>query len=129
MYFRYFQIFICLILLFAMFFELILKIQPCELCLIQRIFWILILIACFFNTKSSLLLCFILLLSNVGVSFYQFLTQMGFLNSICNINFNNLEIPCNTFDIYLFNKGISFAFINCLLGLISLVYIKKVAQK
>ncbi len=120
---RYFQIFICIVLLLTTLSELLLNTHPCQLCLYQRLFWILILIVCFVKTKTSLLLCCILLLGTISVGFYQFLTQVGFINTICNINFNNLNTPCNTFDIYLFGKGISFALINALIGFFSLIYL------
>ena len=126
---KYFQIFICLILLFTMLSELFLHIQPCQLCLYQRILWILILISCFFKSKTFILLCCMLLLSNISVGLYQFLSQIGLINTMCNIDFNNPSVPCNTFDIYVFNKGISFALINAIIGIISLVYIYKVAKK
>ena len=125
-------------LLFAFYVEFILGHKPCNLCLIERVPYILsilliILVSIFKNFEKNifLLLSVIFLLATL-LSFYHFGIEQGFIeeSAVCNIEknaenlskedllkeLNNTRISCKNVDFKFF--GFSLATINTFISLI-----------
>jgi disulfide bond formation protein DsbB len=124
---KLFNLSIIIILLTSLNLELIGGFVPCQLCLIQRILWLITLFLTYFNKTK--LLVMISLLGNIGVSGYQSATQYIFNDTNCPINFSSNYIPCNKFDFYVFNLPVSFALINLILTLVATIYYFKIIKK
>ena len=136
----------CLFALFSAYFiQYVLNHQPCNLCLMQRIPYILAIIVIFINfifnkyEKNFILILSIVFLSATFLSFYHFGIEQGFIEEslVCNLNSldNNLtaeeilkqlkEKPISCKEITFKFLGFSLATINTIISLIiSVILIK-----
>ena len=131
-------------LIAAYFIQYVLKHQPCNLCLIERIpyfFSIVIISICLFTKKFeklSLIILSLIFFSATLIAFYHFGIEQGFFNesSVCGLNslsnelskealLNQLKkMPVNCKDVTFEIFGLSLAtfniFINLILGVITI---------
>ena len=130
----------------AFFIENVLGHQPCKLCLIERIPYILsvviIIMNYFFekNEKLSLILLIIIFFISLIIAIYHFGIEQGFFieNSVCNLNSNTItqskeellkilqqrNISCKDVTFRIF--GLSLTSINILLSLILITLLTKI---
>ena len=125
-------------LLIAYFIQYILKHQPCNLCLIERIPYIIsiiiISISLFFNKfqKISLIILSLIFFASALISFYHFGIEQGFIKEslVCNLNnqinvlskealLNQLqEVPVSCKDVTFKIFGLSLVTFNIFISLI-----------
>ena len=125
-------------LIAAYFIQYVLKHQPCNLCLIERIpyfFSIIIILICLFTNKFeklSLITLSLIFFSATLIAFYHFGIEQGFINEslVCDLNIenNNLskkdllnqlkEIPLSCKNVTFRIFGLSLATFNIFISLI-----------
>ena len=121
----------------AYFIQYVLKHQPCNLCLIERIpyfFSIIVISICLFTKKFeklSLIILSLIFFSATLIAFYHFSIEQGFINEsfVCDLNnkSNNLskeallnqlkEMPVNCKDVTFKIFGLSLATFNIFISL------------
>ncbi|MFL1780341.1 Disulfide bond formation protein B [Candidatus Hepatincolaceae symbiont of Richtersius coronifer] len=111
------QIIITFVLISAMLVQIYFKVIPCELCMFQRICWMLILLITFIYPKKILILAG--LIANAGVAIYQISLEQAWLTKICSID--PRDIPCDVVTFSLF--GLSLASYNLIIILLLILYI------
>lgn len=100
------QVIIVLLLLVVFLLELFSHIQPCSLCLVQRIILVTVLLITL--VCSSKILISLGLIANIGVSLYQILLQYNVLKGTCKISFSETTLPsCNSIDISFFSISLA----------------------
>ena len=142
-------IFSCFALFAAYFIQYILGHQPCSLCLIERIPYVLSIIIIIFsfifkkNKKFYLILLSLIFIFLTLISFYHFGIEQGFIKEslVCDLNTNSVSLTpeellkelkestksCKDVTFRIF--GLSLASINTIISLIfSVILIKKIKK-
>ena len=126
------------VLISAYFIQYVLKYQPCNLCLIERIpyFFSIIVISIFLITKKfeklSIIILMFIFFSGTLIAFYHFGIEQGFIKEslVCDLNNNNnnlskeallnqlKEMPISCKDVTFKIFGLSLASFNIFISLI-----------
>ena len=125
-------------LIAAYFIQYVLKHQPCNLCLIERIpyfFSIIVISICLFTKKFeklSLIILSLIFFSSTLIAFYHFAIEQGFINEslVCDLNNESInlskeailnqlkEMPVSCKDVTFKILGLSLATFNIFISLI-----------